>query len=137
MKMALREAEIAFQKGEIPVGAVVVCQNQILARTHNMTELLNDVTAHAEILALTAASQALGAKYLNECTIYISLEPCVMCAGALAWAQIDRIVYAAYDEKRGYSKLAANCLHPKTEVISGIMEYDSKKMIQDFFKDKR
>jgi tRNA(adenine34) deaminase len=137
MKMALKEAEIASQNGEIPVGAVIVCQNQILARTHNMTELLNDVTAHAEILALTAASQALGAKYLNECTIYVSLEPCIMCAGALAWAQIGRIVYAAYDEKKGYNKLASTCLHPKTEVLSGILEQESKKMIQDFFKDKR
>jgi tRNA(adenine34) deaminase len=137
MKMAIREAEIAANEGEVPVGAVIVCENQVLAKTHNMTELLNDVNAHAEILALTAASQALGAKYLNDCTIYVSLEPCVMCAGALAWAQVKKIVYAAHDEKKGYKKFAGNCLHPKTEVLSGILEYESKKILQDFFKEKR
>ncbi len=137
MKEALKEAQIAYDEGEIPVGAIIVCQNRILAKTHNMTEMLNDVTAHAEILAITAAEQALGGKYLQDCTLYVTLEPCVMCAGATAWAQMGRIVYGADDEKRGYKKLAPNCLHPKTEVESGLGEFDSKKMLIDFFKERR
>ncbi len=137
MKEALKEAQKAADAGEIPVGAIVVCQNMIIARTHNMTELLCDVTAHAEILAITAAAEALGSKYLNECTLYVTLEPCVMCAGASAWAQLDRIVYAAADEKKGYLKFASDCLHPKTKVEYGLMEKESRELLLSFFKARR
>ena len=137
MKEALKEAQKAYNEGEIPVGAIIVCQNRIIAKTHNMTEMLNDVTAHAEILAITAAEQALNGKYLPECTLYVTLEPCVMCASATAWAQMGRIVYGADDEKRGYKKLAPNCLHPKTDVESGLGEFESKKLLIDFFKERR
>jgi len=137
MKEALKEAEKAYKSGEIPVGAVIVCQNTIIARAHNMKELLNDVTAHAEILAITAAEQALGSKYLNECTLYVTLEPCVMCAGACGWAQLERIVYAAADEKKGYIKFAPECLHPKTKIEYGLLEIESRNLLLKFFKERR
>ena len=137
MKEAFKEAQKAFEAGEIPVGSVIVCQNMIIARTHNMTELLCDVTAHAEILAITAAAEALGSKYLNECTLYVTLEPCVMCAGASAWAQMERIVYAAADDKKGYLKLAPDCLHPKTKIEYGLMEKESRELLLSFFKARR
>lgn len=136
MKKALNEAQNAFEKNEVPVGALIVCQNQIIAKAYNQTEQLSDVTAHAEILAITAASEFLGAKYLKECTLYVTLEPCVMCAGALAWSQIGNIVYGANDEKRGagrYEKI----YHPKTIVKGGILESECAEIIKNFFKDKR
>ena len=121
MRQALREAELAFNEGEVPVGAVVVSQNRIIARAHNLTETLTDVTAHAEMQAITSAANLLGGKYLNECTLYVTIEPCVMCAGALGWSQIGKVVYGATDEKRGFHKFAPEALHPKTEVcISGL-----------------
>ena len=119
MKQALAEAEKASARGEVPVGAVIVCQNRIIARAHNLTETLNDVTAHAEMQAITAAANALGAKYLNDCALYVTVEPCVMCAGAIAWAQVGKLVFGAEDEKRGYMRYAPAALHPKTEVVSG------------------
>ena len=134
---ALQEAETAFSKGEIPVGAVVVCSGRIIARSHNLTELLNDVTAHAEMQAITAAANLLGGKYLNECTIYVTVEPCVMCAGALGWAQVGKIVYGAGDEKRGFKKYAPNSLHPKTEIIGGILETECASLMKAFFNNKR
>lgn len=137
MKQALTEAEEAFRKDEIPVGAVVVCRNRIVARSHNLTEHLNDVTAHAEMQAITSAANTIGGKYLKECTLYVTLEPCVMCAGALAWSQIGQIVYGASDPKRGFSTIAPNCLHPKTEVKSGILEAESAALLQKFFAKKR
>lgn len=137
MKAALNEAEKAAQLDEIPVGAVVVCNQQIIAKAHNWTERLTDVTAHAEILALTAASKYLGNKYLQQCTLYVTLEPCVMCAGALAWAQLGGLVYGASDSKRGYSKLAPNALHPKTTVTHGLMAEECSHLMTQFFKQKR
>lgn len=137
MQQAFREAEKAYELGEVPVGAVVVCQNQIIARAHNQTELLQDVTAHAEILAITAASQYLGSKYLDECTLYVTLEPCVMCAGALAWAQLDRLVYAAEDEKRGFEKIGRELLHPKTKIEFGILRDESSLLLKKFFQKMR
>lgn len=137
MRQALLEAEKAFDRDEVPVGAVVVCQDRIIARGHNLTETLNDVTAHAEMQAITAAANYLGGKYLTDCTLYVTVEPCVMCAGALGWSQISKIVYGAKDEKRGYSFFAPNALHPKTEVISGVLEEECKTLMQDFFKKKR
>lgn len=137
MRKALQKAEVAFSEGEIPVGAVVVSNGKIVARTHNLTQLLNDVTAHAEMQAITSATNLLGGKYLNDCTIYITLEPCAMCAGALAWAQIERIVYGAGDEKRGYRKFAPAVLHPKTEVTSGILETECAALLKKFFETKR
>lgn len=137
MKRALQEAENAFEAGEVPVGAIIVSQNKIIAKGSNQVELLNDVTAHAEIIALTSAANHLGAKYLNECTLFVTLEPCVMCAGALYWSQIGKVVYGASDEKRGYSKIEPNLLHPKTEVVSGIFAEESKLLLQEFFKSKR
>lgn len=137
MKKALQEAESAFEKGEIPVGAIVVCSGRIIVRAHNLTELLNDVTAHAEMQAITAAANALGGKYLNDCTVYVTIEPCVMCAGALAWAQTGRLVFGAQDEKKGYRRLAPDALHPKTEVVSGLLETECSALIKDFFKGKR
>ena len=122
MKQALQEAEAAAEEGEVPVGAVVVCQNRIIARAHNQTERLNDVTAHAEMLAITAATQALGAKYLTDCTLYVTVEPCVMCAGAIGWSQLSGVVYGAPDEKRGYSRFAPQAFHPKAKVRQGVME---------------
>jgi tRNA(adenine34) deaminase len=137
MKQAMREAERAFDKGEVPVGAVVVCQNRIIAKAHNQTELLNDVTAHAEILAITAAANHLGSKYLQDCTMYVTLEPCVMCAGALFWAQLDRLVFAAHDDKRGFSLYGYHLLHPKCYVESGIMREESMQLLKSFFNSKR
>ena len=137
MKRALAEAEQAFREGEIPVGAVVVCQNKIIARAHNQTETLSDVTAHAEMLAITSATGWLGAKYLTGCTLYVTLEPCVMCAGALGWAQLERIVWGASDPRRGFTKLAAEALHPKAEVVQGILALESEKLLKAFFEAKR
>ncbi|MCH2023558.1 MAG: nucleoside deaminase [Saprospiraceae bacterium] len=137
MKQALKEAEKAALLDEIPVGAVVICNQQIIARAHNWTEHLTDVTAHAEILAITAASKHLGNKYLQECSLYVTLEPCVMCAGALAWSQIGELIIGANDNKRGYSQLAPNVLHPKTKVISGLLALESTEMIKEFFQKKR
>ena len=137
MKKAFSEAVIAFEKGEVPVGAVIVSNQRIIARAHNLTETLNDVTAHAEMQAITAAANLLGGKYLNDCTLYITLEPCVMCAGALGWAQLGKIVYGAADEKRGFKKFAAKALHPKTEVISGVLETECGELLQEFFRQKR
>ena len=137
MKRALAEAEQAFAEGEIPVGAVVVCRNQIISRAHNLTETLNDVTAHAEMQAITSAANMLGGKYLTGCTLYVTLEPCTMCAGALGWSQIDRIVYGASDEKRGFLKFAPEALHPKTELLGGILQTDCALIIKRFFEQKR
>lgn len=135
--MALVEARAAFDAGEIPVGAVVVSRDTVLARTHNLTELLNDVTAHAEMQAITSASESLGGKYLADCTLYVTLEPCIMCAGALGWAQLGRLVYGAVDERRGYSRFAPQALHPKTEVVSGFMAEEAAQLMKDFFKKRR
>lgn len=137
MKQALQEAEAAAEEGEVPVGAVVVCQNRIIARAHNQTERLNDVTAHAEMLAITAATQALGAKYLTDCTLYVTVEPCVMCAGAIGWSQLSTIVYGAPDEKRGYSRFAPQAFHPKAKVRQGVMEKECAKLMQQFFRRRR
>ncbi len=137
MKQALNEAIAAAQEGEVPVGAIVVCNQKIIARAHNMTERLTDVTAHAEMQAITIAENLLGGKYLKDCTLYVTLEPCVMCAGALAWAQLGRLVYAAIDEKRGYHLLEKNILHPKTEVLSGVMSDEAGCLMTEFFKKKR
>ena len=137
MKEALKEAQKAFVKDEVPVGAVIVCENQIIARAHNYTEALNDVTAHAEMQAFTAAADYLGGKYLNECTLYVTLEPCVMCGGASYWTQLKKIVFGAADEKRGFSMLSENILHPKTEVESGLMKEECSKLLTDFFQSKR
>ncbi len=137
MKKAFAEALQAFDEGEIPVGAVVVSQGKIIARAHNLTETLNDVTAHAEMQAITAAANMLGGKYLNDCTLYVTLEPCVMCAGALGWSQISKIVYGASDEKRGFKKFAEKALHPKTEIVGGVFETECRELLQEFFKQKR
>lgn len=137
MKQALTEAERAAERGEVPVGAVVVCRDRIIARSHNLTETLNDVTAHAEMQAITAAENALGAKYLNDCTLYVTVEPCVMCAGAIAWSQLGRLVYGASDEKRGFMKYAPDALHPKTVVQSGVMADECGQFMKDFFKKRR
>lgn len=137
MKKALIEANVAFDMDEIPIGAVVVCQNQIIARAHNLTEQLTDVTAHAEMQAITAAANYLGGKYLTDCTLYVTVEPCVMCAGALGWSQIGRVVFGARDEKRGFQKLAPEALHVKTELVSGILADECGALMQDFFARKR
>ena len=137
MKQALVEARQAALEGEVPVGAVVVCNNKIIARAHNQTERLNDPTAHAEMLALTAATGVLGAKYLPECTLYVTVEPCVMCAGAIAWAQTGKLVFGAEDPKRGYQKYAPDALHPKTIVVKGILADECARLMKDFFKKKR
>jgi len=137
MEIALQEAKKAAELGEIPVGAVIVCQNTIIAKTHNQTEQLNDVTAHAEVLAITAAAQYLGSKYLKDCTLYVTLEPCTMCAGALYWAQVGRVVYGASDEKRGFSLLNQKVLHPKTKIVKGVLEQEIKALLQKFFKQLR
>lgn len=137
MKKAFAEALIAFDKGEVPVGAVVVASGKIIARAHNLTETLNDVTAHAEMQAITAAANLLGGKYLNDCILYVTLEPCAMCAGALGWAQIGKIVYGAKDVKRGFQKYAPKSLHPKTEIVGGILDIECTEILQDFFKKKR
>ena len=136
MKKALAEAETAFEKGEIPVGAVIVIDNRVIARSHNLTELLNDVTAHAEMQAITSAANYLGGKYLKDCTLYVTLEPCQMCAGALYWSQISKIVFGASDENRGFSKLGTQ-LHPKTQVVSGVLENECSLLMRTFFRTKR
>lgn len=137
MKRALDEALLAFEKDEVPVGAVVVCKNKIIARAHNLTETLNDVTAHAEMQAFTSAANFLGGKYLQDCTLYVSLEPCPMCAGASYWTQVSRIVYGASDLKRGCSATGANLYHPKTVVVRGVMEEECSSLLKQFFKKKR
>lgn len=137
MKRALAEAEQAFREGEIPVGAIIVCQDQIIARAYNQTETLSDVTAHAEMLAITSAAGRLGGKYLTGCTLYVTLEPCVMCAGALAWAQLDRIVWGASDIKRGFMKFAPEALHPKTQATGGVLANESEALLKSFFEAKR
>ena len=137
MRKALEQAQMASDKGEVPVGAIVTCRERIIARAHNLTELLRDVTAHAEMQAVTAAADSLGGKYLDSCTLYVTLEPCTMCAGALGWSQISRIVYGAEDEKRGYQLYAPHALHPKATITKGILEEECRALIQDFFKNKR
>lgn len=136
MKKALQEAEAAFEKGEVPVGAVIVIEDRIIARAHNLTELLNDVTAHAEMQAITAAANFLGGKYLKNCTLYVTLEPCQMCAGALYWSQISKIVYAAKDEERGCGTMGTT-LHPKTKISGGILEKEASELLRKFFIKKR
>lgn len=137
MCQALLEAKKAFDRGEVPVGAVVVCHDRIIARSHNLTETLNDVTAHAEMQAITAAANYLGGKYLAECTLYVTVEPCVMCAGAIAWAQMGRLVFGATDEKRGYQRYASNAMHPKTKVLQGVLQDDCASLMKEFFKKRR
>ena len=136
MKKALQEAEVAFEKGEIPVGAIVVIDNKVIARSHNLTELLNDVTAHAEMQSITAAANFLGGKYLSGCTLYVTLEPCQMCAGALYWSQISKIVFGASDEQRGFEKMGTQ-LHPKTIVVRGVLANESSSLMKAFFAEKR
>lgn len=136
MKKALQEAEIAFEKGEIPVGALVVINDKVIARSHNLTEMLNDVTAHAEMQSITAAANFLGGKYLKDCTLYVTLEPCQMCAGALYWSQISKIVFGAFDEQRGFTKMGTQ-LHPKTKVISGVLANESADLMRRFFVERR
>ena len=137
MRKALVEAQAAFDEGEIPVGAIVVCRGRIISRAHNLTETLTDVTAHAEMQAITAAANALGGKYLTDCTLYVTVEPCPMCAGAIGWAQIPRIVYGAPDEKRGYRRFAPDVLHPKATAIGGVLEEEWRTLMQEFFKKRR
>ncbi|MEA5081423.1 MAG: nucleoside deaminase [Dysgonamonadaceae bacterium] len=137
MNQALIEAKKAYEEDEVPIGAIVVCKQRIIARAHNLTELLNDVTAHAEMQAITAAANVLGGKYLTDCTLYVTVEPCPMCAGALGWSQIDRIVYGTNDQKRGYSTISPNLLHPKTTVTFGILEEECASLMKSFFKKKR
>ncbi len=137
MKQALSEAKQAFEKDEVPIGAVVVCNNRIIARAHNLTETLNDVTAHAEMQAITAAANVLGGKYLDECTLYVTIEPCPMCAGALGWVQLQRIVYGAADPKRGYTKFSTKVLHTKTEVNNGVLAEECGELMKVFFEKKR
>ena len=137
MKMALDEASKAYEQGEVPVGAVVVCPGRVIARAHTLTETLTAVTAHAEMQAITAAANYLGGKYLNECTLYVTVEPCVMCAGALGWAQTKRIVFGAADEKRGFQRFAPQALHPKTEVVSGVMANECAALMKAFFSSRR
>ncbi|CAA7196273.1 nucleoside deaminase [Chryseobacterium potabilaquae] len=136
MKMALQEAEFALEKEEVPIGCVIVSNNQVIARAHNLTEALNDVTAHAEMQAITSAANFLGGKYLKNCTLYVTLEPCVMCSGALSWSQISKVVIGARDEQRGFINKQLS-LHPKTEIITGVMEHECSSMIKTFFKSKR
>jgi tRNA(adenine34) deaminase len=137
MRQALVEAQKAFLADEVPVGAVVVANNKIIARAHNLTETLNDVTAHAEMQAITMAEAFIGGKYLMDCTLYVSLEPCMMCAGALAWAQIGRLVYAAKDHKRGFLRSDIQILHPKTEIVSGVLQPEAEELLKTFFQKKR
>ena len=137
MRQALLQARMAGERGEVPVGAVVTCRGRIIARAHNLTELLHDVTAHAEMQALTSASNELQGKYLSDCTLYVTVEPCVMCAGAIGWSQLGRLVYGASDEKRGYRRFAPQALHPKTMVTSGVLEEECRELMQTFFKQKR
>lgn len=137
MGEAFKQAKLAFEQGEIPIGAVVVCKNKIIARAHNQTEKLNDPTAHAEILAITSASEYLGSKYLTECSLYVTLEPCPMCAGASYWAQFEKVVFGASDEKRGYTVLNEQIVHPKTTIIKGIMAQECGNLVKEFFKKLR
>jgi tRNA(adenine34) deaminase len=137
MQMALAEAQKAYDMGEIPVGCIIVADNQIVGRGHNLTETLQDVTAHAEIQAITAAASTLGGKYLTQCTLYVTLEPCVMCAGAIGWAQIRRVVYGATDDKRGFTRFAPHAIHPKCTISTGILEEECKQLVQTFFRNKR
>ena len=137
MKEALKEAQKAYEKNEVPIGAVIVSNNKIIARAHNLCETLNDATAHAEMQAITSAANFLGSKYLNECTLFITLEPCAMCASASAWSQIGKIVYGADDDKKGFTKISQNLLHPKTEVVSGVLEKDCSEKLINFFREKR
>lgn len=137
MRQALMEAEKAAEQGEVPVGAVVVCRDRIIARAHNLTETLNDVTAHAEMQAITAAANYLGGKYLADCALYVTVEPCVMCAGAIAWSQMGKLVFGASDEKRGYQRYAPQALHPKTVVSQGVMADECAALMKMFFKNRR
>ena len=137
MKQALAEAHKAFEADEVPIGAVITCKGRIIARAHNLTEMLNDVTAHAEMQAITAAVTGIGGKYLNDCTLYVTVEPCPMCAGAIAWAQLGRLVYGAGDEKRGYRRYSPDVLHPKTEVVSGVCADEATELMRKFFAGKR
>ena len=137
MRLALKEAERAYEEGEVPVGAVVVCEGRVIARAHNQTERLGDVTAHAEMLAITSAANLLGGKYLTKCTLYVSVEPCVMCAGALGWAQVGRVVYGATDEKRGYHLFAPQAMHVRTEVVAGVLEEECAELMKSFFQRLR
>ena len=137
MRMALDEAHLAYEAGEIPIGAVVVCKDRVISRAHNLTETLCDVTAHAEMQAITSAANTLGGKYLTDCTLYITVEPCTMCAGAIGWAQIPRIVYGAADEKRGFHEYAPKPMHPKATVTGGVLEEECRQLMQDFFKSRR
>ena len=137
MRLALDEARQAYEAGEIPIGAVVVCRERPIARAHNLTETLNDVTAHAEMQAITAAANTLGGKYLTDCTLYVTVEPCTMCAGAIGWAQIPRIVYGTADPKRGFHDIAPKALHPKATVTTGVLEEECRRLMQDFFASKR
>lgn len=137
MKLALQEAMRAYEADEVPVGAVVVAAGRVVARGHNLTERLGDVTAHAEMQVITAAANAVGGKYLNDCTLYVTVEPCTMCAGAIGWAQLGRLVYGADDEKRGYTQYAPEALHPRTEVTRGVMADESRKLMKRFFQEKR
>ncbi len=136
MKMALHEAEIALEKDEVPIGCIIVSNNRVIARAHNLTETLNDVTAHAEMQAITSAANFLGGKYLKDCTMYVTMEPCVMCSGALSWSQISKVVIGARDEHRGFINKHLS-LHPKTEIITGVLEYDCSLIVKEFFKSKR
>ena len=137
MRKAIAEAQQALAEGEIPIGAIVVCQDHVIARAHNLTETLHDVTAHAEMQAITSAANELGGKYLTDCTLYVTIEPCTMCAGALGWSHLSRIVYGAADEKRGYQLYAPRALHPKTKITGGILEEECRQLMQDFFRNKR
>ncbi|HEY0976640.1 MAG TPA: nucleoside deaminase [Flavobacteriales bacterium] len=137
MRQALREAELAFAGDEVPIGAVIVCRDQIIARGHNLTERLVDVTAHAEMQSITAAASYIGGKYLQECTLYVTVEPCVMCAGALRWAQVGRIVFGAFDEKGGYRRIGGSLLHPRTQVTGGVLEPECADLMKAFFRKKR
>ena len=137
MRDALREAQMATAEDEVPIGAIIVCRGRIIGKGHNMTERLNDPTAHAEMIAITAATEAMGGKYLNDCTLYVTVEPCPMCAGALAWSQIGRVVYGASDPKRGFSMFSPSLMHPKTEVVSGVLAEDCSSLVTEFFRNKR
>ncbi len=137
MRKALQEAELAYEEGEIPIGAVIVCRDRVISRAHNLTETLNDVTAHAEMQAITAAANQLGGKYLKDCTLYVTVEPCVMCAGALGWSQMSRVVYGASDEKRGYEKYAPHAMHPKCEITRSVLEEECRTLMQKFFQERR
>lgn len=137
MQMALDEAAKAYDQGEVPVGAVVVCKGRVIARAHNLTEMLTDVTAHAEMQAVTSAANYLGGKYLVDCTLYVTVEPCIMCAGALGWAQLGRLVYGAADEKRGFQRFAPQALHPKTEVVAGVLGEECAALMKQFFSQRR